>query len=113
MKLLSLRERAEELKDVYYVSEGKSVSNLLIVDDIYTTGNTTKSIAEAMLDTYPGITLSVFTLALSDLVSDAVYQELQSPSFRWHQGSGWMAQEEAEPYPNLKDLEWAIRNDVW
>lgn len=113
MKLLSLSERAEEIKDVYYVSDGKSVSNLLLVDDIFTTGNTVKSIAEAMLDAYPGITISVFTLALSDLVTSTVTQDLQSPSFRWHQGSGWMAQEEAESYPNLKELERAIRNDVW
>ena len=66
LKLTNLRsERVEELTGVYQVSEGviENQDNILLIDDICTSGTTAKVIANAINKIYPDVAIFFFVLA--------------------------------------------------
>ncbi len=61
---LSEKERLKNIKDAFYISSDipDSVNNLLIIDDVYTTGATVKEATKTLLANKKGLNVYVFTL---------------------------------------------------
>jgi predicted amidophosphoribosyltransferase len=93
-KLLSLSkaEREQELDSVYrfFIPE-RMPRNVLILDDILTSGSTVRAIIAAVLKSYPAANISVFTLGYTEY--DVTRNEsirLKGYDYAWEAGRGWM-----------------------
>ena len=61
---LGYSQRAENVKDVFAVKSGEKVPDkILLIDDIYTTGNTIEACAKALLDGNSGAKVNFLTIA--------------------------------------------------
>ncbi len=62
--LLSEKERLKNIKDAFYISSDVPdfVENLLVIDDVYTTGATMREISKTLLLNKKGLNIYIFTL---------------------------------------------------
>jgi hypothetical protein len=103
-KLISLNktEREAELRRAYrFASPQGVVKQVLIVDDIMTTGATVFSILDAVRVSLPAIPVSIFTLATTEqatILNESV--QLKAVPYEWTPEVGWMvAREGSDQYP--------------
>ena len=99
VKSLSKVEREIELKDVYSF-KGESVGEILILDDILTTGTTMKEIIKAIRAVLPSCSINLFTLANTDhqaLLNQHI--SLAGYSYTW-QEEEWKTVAESEEFYN-------------
>lgn len=71
---LSKYQRINQISGIYYAQErvlGDSNLSFLIVDDVYTTGATTREITRAIHHSYPSANVYVFTLVKTLLFADS------------------------------------------
>lgn len=65
LKQLRARERENELADVYGVRDlglGLNQRNILLLDDVVTTGATSRAVVRAILESFPAAKINVFAL---------------------------------------------------
>ncbi len=114
LKLLSRVDRGLELQNVYTcLPAAEYTSEVLIVDDILTTGTTIQAIGKAILDINAQAKITAFTLAYADLYTRSDDPSLSSFSYQWQSIRGWVARDHDEMYAALMPLVKSIRNDEW
>ena len=103
LKLLTKTEREMALQNVYSFN-GDDAEEVLILDDILTTGTTMKAIIQAIRMALPSCPINLFTLASTDhqalLNSDLT---LTGTSYTW-QEEEWQTVAETEAFYNQLDL---------
>ncbi len=112
-KLLSRSDRETELHDVYLFS-GKLIDfeEILVVDDILTTGQTLRAIMKA-IRSIMNCPITLYTLACTDHQSILnITLQLRSPAYRWEPRQGWgIAQDSKAIYSSLQALKHQILSD--
>lgn len=89
-KSLSRKERELETKDLYEFSWTSNPIQILIIDDIITTGQTMSSIIQSIRTSDKTIPIRLFTLAStdrSDNMNHAVH--LRGSTYEWQSVEGW------------------------
>lgn len=112
VKFLSLADRIEELQNVYAFTGQSSIKEILILDDILTTGTTMKEIIKAIREVTPSSSITLFTLASTD--HQAVINEtisLSGTSYVWEEEEWKLIAEPEVFYGNLTKLKSQILND--
>ena len=112
VKFLSLVDRIEELENVYTFTGQSSFKEILILDDILTTGTTMKEIIKAIREVTPSSSITLFTLASTD--HQAVINEtisLSGTSYVWEEEEWKLIAEPEVFYGNLTKLKSQILND--
>ena len=100
IKTLSRIEREIELSNVYSFRKGISCDEVLILDDILTTGTTVKEIIRAIKNSGLRCPVKVFTLADTNHQAILNYNiELTGTSFTWKQEE-WQRVAETDEYYN-------------
>lgn len=102
-KLISLNKAQREavLHGAYrFHVPNRRPKNILIVDDILTSGATVSAMISAVLKALPSVDISIFTLASTDYNTQLNENvTLKSSPYRWVPESGWMiVQEDSERY---------------
>lgn len=115
MKGLSRTAREQELNGVYvFQTTEETYSEILVLDDILTTGTTLTSIIKAIRVALPSTPITLFTLAFTD------YHEhpnadvtLIGNAYAWEKDNGWtVAAEYPELYtPSIDSLKRQILSD--
>lgn len=113
IKLLTKVEREEELKDVYhFLKPSGDYSEVLIIDDILTTGTTLREIVRAIRSKDIGLNVTLFTLANTD--HDAVLNKkvtLAGYEYTWQDDQWSTVYDQEESYLSLSQLKTCIMND--
>lgn len=96
---LSKAEREDEVYRVYrFTSPDRDPKQVLIIDDILTSGATIRSIIAAVLSATPSVKISVFTLAYTAQHGvDNSDVSLKGKSYQWQPNDGWMVAAEGSP----------------
>ena len=101
LKYLSREERKAALHDAYNFNvPDPPPANILILDDIYTTGTTMQAIVSTIREILPSSIIRFFTLACTGYDSYPNREiTLKSYPYEWEQEKGWlMAEEEPGDY---------------
>ncbi len=112
MKFLSLYDRIKELQNVYAFTGQSSFKEILILDDILTTGTTMKEIVKAIRQVSRSSSITLFTLASTD--HQATMNKtisLSSTSYIWEKEDWKLIAEEGVYYGSLDMLKSRILND--
>lgn len=115
VKLLSNFEREKELANAYLFEPPRSYqpNQILILDDILTTGATMRSIITSIRAVLSSVTVKIFTLASTD--HDAIVNktvQLHGYKYGWENDRGWIAAEDpAEFTVDADALKYKILND--
>lgn len=118
VKHLSREERERELSNSYTFDHSKIPAvahDILVVDDILTTGTTMRAIIGTIRSHLPTCRIHLFTLAYTDIQpvsNDDV--RLKSYDYQWEPLQGWMVAEEPPlPYGVYERLTTKILNDTF
>lgn len=101
VKFLSLAERAAELSDVYVFDTLNSdvPSQVLILDDILTTGTTVQAVIHAIRSVWHSCPIQIFTLASTDYHAKLnMSVQLSSYAYAWEIEKGWKVAEDESKY---------------
>lgn len=113
IKMLTRTEREEELRDVYCFHQPTvDYSNVLVIDDILTTGTTLKEIVRVIRSQNPDVNITLFTLANTD--HDAILNQkvtLTGYDYTWQNDQWTTIAEERETYLAIEHLKSCIIND--
>ncbi len=119
MKFLSRQERIDELEGCYVFAKPTSgfgdIKEILIVDDILTTGATVKAIIRSIRMIMPGCSITLFTLASTDRIALLnMNPQLASVSYEWNSDHGWnIVAKDSAFYSELSKLKSQIILDSW
>lgn len=113
IKLLTRTEREEELREVYHFEEPPDdYSEVLIIDDILTTGTTLREIIRAIRSVITDSSIVLFTLARTDHAAPLNKDiSLSGYDYSWKDQQWQMVSEEREQYLSLEQLKSCILND--
>lgn len=116
LKYLSKEKRKITLQGAYTfkVPNHPLPDNILILDDIYTTGTTMQAIINTIRKILPSSLIRLFTLACTDYDTYSnTAITLKSYPFEWQHEKGWlMAEEDSESYAvDLSKLRQQILSD--
>jgi predicted amidophosphoribosyltransferase len=115
VKFLSLAERKAELSDVYVLDKLNFdvPSEVLILDDIITTGTTVRSVIRAVRSVWRSCPVQIFTLASTDYHAKLnTSVQLNSYAYTWELEKGWKVAEDESIYSSeLASLKSKILSD--
>lgn len=114
MKLLSKTEREVELENAYIFKTESNIDEILIIDDILTTGTTMKEIIRAIRKVLPTCKITLFTLADTD--HQALLNKdlsLSDYSLKWSQREWEFVADADISYNELEILKQKILNNAF
>jgi hypothetical protein len=121
VKAFGRPQREEELQDLYAIDPSYAATltqgppgHWLIIDDILTSGATIRAIIGAIHRSYPGATLSIFTLTRAGTVAPSHSPtSIKGQHYQLEQGMDWILSEPSQPFYSLLQLKAMIRADTF